>query len=88
MRQLLRVNAEFIWSENCQREFLFIKAELTNPRISHPIDVNNKFVLITDASKFGIAWATRQLSELDMLQLIGLGGNCRRLRPNLGQVQS
>jgi hypothetical protein len=75
MRQLLRGNAEFIWSEDCQREFLFIKSELTNPRILHPIDVNKEFVFITDASKFGIAWAACQLSELGVLQLIGFGGN-------------
>lgn len=75
MRQLLRGNADFIWSEECQQEFLFIKAELANPRILHPIDVNKEFVFITDASKFGIAWAACNLSEKNELQLLGFGGN-------------
>ena len=75
MRQLLRGNTEFVWSDACKQEFDFIKAELSNPRILHPIDVNKEFVFFTDASKFGLAWAAYQLSEQSELQLIGFGGN-------------
>lgn len=75
MRQLLRGNAEFVWSDACKQEFDFIKVELSNPRILHPIDVNKQFVFITDASKFGLAWAACQLSDQSELQLIGFGGN-------------
>jgi hypothetical protein len=75
MRQLLRGNVEFVWSDACKQEFDFIKAELSNPRILRPIDVNKEFVFITDASKFGLAWAACQLSEQNELQLIGFGGN-------------
>jgi hypothetical protein len=75
MRQLLRGNTEFVWSDACVQEFDFIKTELSNPRILHPIDVNKEFVFFTDASKFGLAWAAYQLSDQRELQLLGFGGN-------------
>ena len=71
---LLRKDAEFIWTADCQKAFETLKEELMKaPTLIFP-DYKRRFRLTTDASKHGIAWIVSQLDEQGRDRPVSYGG--------------
>ena len=56
LRQLLRKQNKFDFSEKCKREWTDIKAALASPEVLQPINPNEDFYLETDGSHYGFGW--------------------------------
>jgi hypothetical protein len=76
MRQLLKKDAKFEWTVQCQSEFDDIIQKLTHAPILQPLSVNKDFYVYTDSSYFGTAFAAFQPcdDQPDRLHVIGYGG--------------
>ena len=76
MRQLLKKDAKFDWTSQCQTEFENIIQRLSHAPILQPLSVNKDFFIYTDSSYFGTAFATFQPSDEnpDRLHPVGYGG--------------
>ena len=80
MHWLLKMDATFVWSDECEKAFVKLKdAMSTAPILRYP-DFNKEFTLITDASYQSIAYILAQEDEGKLLHPVGYGG--RSLRPN------
>ncbi|MEM7421890.1 MAG: reverse transcriptase family protein, partial [Pseudomonadota bacterium] len=54
LQKLMRKNATFVWSKECQKAFETLKAALTGqPLLAYP-DFDTEFIVYTDASNFGL----------------------------------
>ena len=71
---LTRKNAEFVWSDKCERSFQELKNRLTTAPVLALPEPHKPFVVFSDASKFGlgcvlmqegrvVAYASRQLKD-------------------------
>ncbi|XP_078518462.1 solute carrier family 22 member 6-A-like [Lissotriton helveticus] len=55
LRSLLKKNPEFVWSNQCEKEFLDIKSSLKNASDLGSFDVTDDVVVMTDASSRGLS---------------------------------
>ena len=70
---LLKKGADFLWSEDCEKAFVYIKEQLSNAKIlCHP-DFSKPFALQTYASNEGIGFVLSQEKD-GMMQPIQFGG--------------
>lgn len=60
VRQLMKKDAPFTWTEDCQKSFELIKEALTNPPILAYPDGNENLELYTDASIIGLGAVLEQ----------------------------
>jgi hypothetical protein len=76
MRKLLKKDAKFDWSSQCQAEFESIVQKLSNAPILQPLSVNKDFFIYTDSSYFGTAFAAFQPQDENpnQLHVVGYGG--------------
>jgi transposase InsO family protein len=80
LRALLKKDAEFVWTPECQKAFEKLKeALITAPVLALP-DFNRPFILTTDACTSGIAYILGQRDEGGREHPVCYGG--RGLRPN------
>jgi hypothetical protein len=59
-RALLKQDAKFQWTDECEKTFQYLKAALTSPPILALPDFNRPFLLTTDASKSAISFILSQ----------------------------
>ena len=76
MRKLLKKDAKFVWTEQCQSEFQNIIYRLTHAPILQPLSINKDFFIYTDSSYFGTAFAAFQPADdnPDRLHVVSYGG--------------
>lgn len=78
MRQLLRKNSEFVWTENHRRDFLKLKEMLTNTPVLKFYNIEKPVMLSVDSSSYGlgavllqdnlpVAYASKALTESQKL---------------------
>jgi hypothetical protein len=60
LRQLLKKNVKFIWSDACEQEFQNLKTALTTAPVLILPDFSKSFKIITDASTSGIGFEIAQ----------------------------
>jgi hypothetical protein len=79
LRQLLKKDVKFRWSDQCETEFQFLK----NALISAPVLIlptfSRPFKIITDASTSGIGFEIAQKDDLGQEHPVAYGG--RSLTP-------
>jgi hypothetical protein len=80
LRALLKADAKFEWTPQCQEAFEKLKGMLINAPILKLPDFNRPFVLTTDASTSGIAYILGQRDDQGREHAVAYGG--RGLRPN------
>ncbi|HSN22734.1 MAG TPA: reverse transcriptase family protein, partial [Methylomicrobium sp.] len=80
LRTLLKTDAKFVWTQQCQDAFEEIKSRLINAPILKLPDFKKPFVLTTDASTSGIAYILGQRDSEGREHAVAYGG--RGLRPN------
>jgi len=80
LRQLLKQDVSFIWTDEYEQSFQNPKTALiTAPVLALP-DFNWDFILTTDASTVGISYIMSQRDDQGRERVISYGG--RGLRPN------
>ena len=65
LRELLKKNTQFIWSEECQRAFEQLKADLSSPACLRMPDPERPFILTTDWSKLAVGAVLSQIQPDD-----------------------
>jgi hypothetical protein len=80
LRALLKADAKFEWTPQCQEAFEKLKEMLINAPILKLPDFGRPFVLTTDASTSGIAHILGQRDDQGCEHAVAYGG--RGLRPN------
>jgi hypothetical protein len=80
LRALLKADAKFEWTKQCQEAFETLKERLINAPILVLPDFSKSFVLTTDASTSGIAYILGQRDDEGREHVIAYGG--RGLHPN------
>ena len=80
LRALLKADAAFKWTEECQQAFDELKQRLINAPILVLPDFKRPFVLTTDASTTGIAYILGQRDDEGREHVVAYGG--RGLKPN------
>lgn len=63
LNQLLKKNAIFVWTEECQKAFDYLRYQLMSPRILQYPDLTKQFILTTDASDIGCGAVLSQVTE-------------------------
>lgn len=63
LNQLLKKNAIFVWTEECQKAFDYLRYQLMSPRILQYPDLIKQFILTTDASDIGCGAVLSQVTE-------------------------
>ena len=81
MRQLLKKDADFKWTSECQTELDFLKKSLTSDPILQPLDPNKPMVILCDAaSRVGIGWQLLQQHNDGSLRIVANGGQASGTR--------
>jgi hypothetical protein len=80
LRTLLKADAKFEWTKQCQEAFETLKERLINAPILVLPNFSKSFVLTTDASTSGIAYILGQRDDEGREHVIAYGG--RGLHPN------
>jgi len=73
MRQLLLKDAEFRWTEECQKELNYLKQCLISDPILKPINPNRDFIINTDASLSGYSYVIMQYDDDGKLHVVAYG---------------
>jgi len=74
MRQLLKKDAIFNWTPECDRELQYIKSVLTSDSVLQPVDINQDVYIFTDACERGFSFCTMQRDGQGILRPIAFGG--------------
>jgi len=74
IRQLLKKDATFKWSPECDRELQYLKSILTSDTVLQAVDINRDVYIFTDASEKGFSFCTMQKHDLGLLRPIAYGG--------------
>ena len=78
LNTLLKKNAKFIWSNECQIAFETLKQKLTSaPILAYP-DMNKPFILACDASGTAIGYVLGQLDDKGNERVVAYGGRSLR----------
>ena len=73
MRQLLRKDAPFDWTVECDKELEYLKTCLTSDPVLKPIDPDKDIVLTTDGSIYGLGWSVLQEGDDGLLHAVSYG---------------
>jgi len=73
MRQLLRKNTPFVWTDKCQEELEYLKRCLTDNPILRPIDPRKNLICATDGSMAGFGWTWMQEDDDGQLYVVAYG---------------
>ncbi|HRP36576.1 MAG TPA: reverse transcriptase domain-containing protein [Candidatus Dojkabacteria bacterium] len=63
IRELIKDRVVFVWTKECQQEYDDIKAELSKEPVMAFPDLDRKFILTTDACKYGFGAILSQMFE-------------------------
>jgi hypothetical protein len=74
LRQLLKKNVKFIWSDTCEQEFQNLKTALTTAPVLILPDFSKSFKIITDASTSGVGFEIAQLDDKGLEHPVAFGG--------------
>jgi len=74
IRQLLRKDATFKWSPECDRELQCLKGVLTSETVLQAVDINKDVFIFTDASEKGFSFCSMQKDDRGVLHPIAFGG--------------
>ena len=78
LTKLLCKTVIFEWTEDCQKAFHRVKKELTNPPILAYPDMNQKFIVSTDASTSAVGFILSQVGQDGREHPISYGGRALR----------
>jgi len=73
MRQLLRKDALFDWTVECDKELEYLKTCLTSDPGLKPIDPDKDIVLTTYGSIYGLGWSVLQEGDDGLLHAASYG---------------
>ena len=73
MRQLLKKDTPFRWSENCEKELSYLKQCLISNPILRPIDPRRELICVTDGSLAGFGWTWMQRDDDGQLFVVSYG---------------
>ena len=74
LRQLLHQDTLFIWTEDCEHEFLYLKNALLKKPILTPLMTDRDLVIFTDASqKLGFGYCLMQPNLQNQLKVVAFG---------------
>jgi len=73
MRKLLKADAIFQWSEDCQKELDYLKNCLLSELVLQPLDPSKEVVIQTDASYAGFGFVILQKNDEGKLQVVYYG---------------
>jgi len=75
MRQLLLKEAEFKWTDECQRELDYLKACLQKEPILQALDPTKDLTIMVDAAnKTGFGWQLMKTDDNNVLRTVSYGG--------------
>ena len=74
MRQLLQKNTPFYWSEDCQRELIYLQSAILSRPTLQPLDPTKDIVIQTDGSSMGLGWIILQRDDKNRLHVVCYGG--------------
>ena len=74
LRLLLKQNAKFVWTDECQKAFEELKQRLISAPILSLPDFSRPFYLTTDASQFAISYILSQKDEQGRESVIAYAG--------------
>ena len=74
MRQLLKQNVNFQWSDKCEEELFYLKKALTSKPVLMAMDFNEDVHVFCDASERGYGHVLAQIGSDGRLYPIMYGG--------------
>ena len=75
LNALLKKNAAWEWTEQCENAFIELKNALMKEPILKLPDLNKELILVTDASKQAISYNLLQADDQNILHAVAYGGN-------------
>jgi hypothetical protein len=88
LRALLKQDAKFQWTDDCEAAFQYLKTALTTAPILALPDFNREFILTTDASKFAISFILSQKDNKGRERVIEYASSSTRYKKTTSSLHA